>query len=298
MLLLLLGCAETSLSRPNAVALSGELIHVSDFHHQRIVTFDEDGHFVSTVGRRGLSGDGLWEVWGLLAEGEDLHVLNQRPTSRRDDTSVLEVKTFRGGRVVSVTPLLLADGEAAGWSDGLVQTADGWRLASLEDNAILAFGADGLERGRLTTPPGGQPLHAPSAVHGEADGLWVIEQFDNRIRHLSPDGDERLVFGAEGAEPGALRFPKALDVCDQGRPEQGGWLAVADLGNYRVQRFDLDGTFLDGFEPPAVSAAAPLQLMDLAISPDCQSMALVDSKGDRVLLARPGGTIYGELARW
>lgn len=293
MLLLLLACAETSLSRPNAVALSEGRVHVSDFHNQRIVTFDEDGRFLSTAGRKGLTGDGLWEVWGLLADGDVLHVLNLRPTSRNDDTSVLEIKTFEEGRVTSVVPLILEDGSAAGWSDGIVQTEQGWMLASLESDALLSFSADGRFERLLTTPAGGAPLQAPSALHGEDDGLWVIEQFNNRIRHLSPDGQERLSFGVEGAQPGALRFPKALDVCDQ-----GGWLAVADLGNYRVQRFDLSGAFLDGFEPPDAGRDAPLQLMDIALSADCSSMVLVDSKGDRVLLAEPDGTIFGELSRW
>ena len=106
MLLLLLGCAETSLSRPNAAVLADGLIHVSDFHNQRIVTFDEDGRFVSTIGKKGLSGDGLWEVWGLLADGNMLHVLNTRPTSRDDKTPLVEVKTFRDGRVLSTTKLV------------------------------------------------------------------------------------------------------------------------------------------------------------------------------------------------
>lgn len=293
MLLLLAGCAESSLSRPNAVALSEGLIHVSDFHNQRIVTFDEDGRFVSTVGQKGLSGDGLWGVWGLLADGDTLHVLNLRPTSRKDDTSILEVKTFEGGRMTSVVPLLLEDGTAADWTDGFAQTEAGWQLTSLEENALLSFAADGRLTGRLTTPAGGQPLKTPYTVHGEADGLWVIEQFNNRIRHLSLDGSERMSFGEEGAQPGALRFPKALDVCDQ-----GGWLAVADLGNYRVQRFDLSGRFLDGFEPPDSSRDKPLQLMDVALSADCSRMVLVDSKGDRVLVAEPDGTIFGELSQW
>jgi hypothetical protein len=293
-LTILLACTpETSLSRPNAVALAGDLIYVSDFHHQRIVTFDSSGRFISSMGHQGLSGDGLWEVWGLLADGEDLHVLNLRPTSRDDDTMLREIKTFRDGSAVSVTPLVLADGSTAGWSDGMVQTDDGWKLVSLEADSLLSFGADGRVTDERTAPAGGAPLHAPSALHGEADGLWIIEQFDNRIRHLSHDGIERLSFGEEGAQPGALRFPKALDVCDT-----GGWLAVADLGNYRIQRFDLSGTFIDGFEPPHLSQESPLQLMDVAISSDCSTMALVDSKGDRVLLTEPNGTIFGELSRW
>ena len=293
MLFLLLACAETSLNRPNAVALSGTLIHVSDFHNQRIVTFDEDGGFVSTMGRKGLSGDGLWEVWGLVAEGNDLHVLNQRPTSHQDDTPILEIKTFRDGIVVSVIPLVLEDGASAGWSDGFVKTEDGWMLASLVSNSVLSFSADGRFSQRFTDLGGSEPLHAPSTIQGEADGIWIIEQFDNRIRHLSPNGKQRLAFGEEGTQPGELRFPKALDVCDQGR-----WLVVADLGNYRVQRFNLFGVFMDGFEPPTANRDIPLQLMDIELFEDCSRIVLVDSKGDRVLLAEPGGTIFGELSQW
>lgn len=293
MLFLLLSCAETSLSRPNAAVLSDGLIHVSDFHHQRIVTFDEDGRFVSTIGRKGLSGDGLWEVWGLIADGTDLHVLNTRPTSRDNDDSILEVKTFRDGRVVSTRRLVPDAGSDLDWSDGFAKTADGWTVASLSDDALLGFSNDGALSHQITTPGGGQSLHAPTGIHGEKDGIWVIEQFDNRIRHLATDGSQRLVFGTEGARPGELRFPKALDVCTA-----GGWMAVADLGNYRLQRFDLTGAFLDGFEPPPRDDDSPVQLMDVALSADCTSMVLVDSKGDRVLLAEPDGTIFEALDRW
>ena len=294
MLLLLLACTDNALNRPNAVALSEDgRIHVSDFHNQRIVTFDEDGRFESTSGQRGLSGDGLWEVWGLLSDGSDLHVLNLRPTSRKDSTPMLEIKTFRDGDVVSVVPLKMADGSPTGWSNGFVKTDQGWLIASPDDDALLSFAPDGQFVTERTTPTGGLPLHAPSAAHGEAGDTWIIEQFDNRIRHLDASGRELLVFGKEGGEPGALRFPTALDVCDQ-----GAWLVVTDLGNYRVQRFSPDGVFIDGFEPPNDSHDSPLQLMDIELSSDCERMVLVDSKGDRVLLARPDGTIYGELSTW
>ena len=123
--------------------------------------------------------------------------------------------------------------------------------------------------------------------------MWIIEQFDNRIRHLDADGTQQLVFGAEGARPGELRFPKALDVC-----ASEGWIAVADLGNYRLQRFDMSGVFIDGFEPPPRDDDSPVQLMDVELSADCSSMVLVDSKGDRVLLTEPDGTIFGVLDRW
>ena len=293
MLLLLLGCAETSLSRPNAAVLADGLIHVSDFHNQRIVTFDEDGRFVSTIGKEGLSGDGLWEVWGLLADDSMLHVLNTRPTSRDDKTPLVEVKTFRDGRVLSTTKLVSDEDSDLDWSDGFVKTAQGWMVASLSDDALLAFSADGSLDREIGTPVSGQPLHAPTGIHGEADGMWIIEQFDNRIRHLDADGTQQLVFGAEGARPGELRFPKALDVC-----ASEGWIAVADLGNYRLQRFDMSGVFIDGFEPPPRDDDSPVQLMDVELSADCSSMVLVDSKGDRVLLTEPDGTIFGVLDRW
>ena len=293
MLLFLLGCGETSLSRPNAAVLADGLIHVSDFHNQRIVTFDEDGRFVSTIGKKGLSGDGLWEVWGLLADGSSLHVLNTRPTSRDNNTSIVEVKTFRGGRVVSTTQLIPKADSDLDWSDGFAKTTQGWMVASLSDNAIFSFSADGSLDHQLDTPISGQPLHAPTGIHGEADDIWVIEQFDNRIRHLTADGTQLLVFGTEGAQPGELRFPKALDTC-----ASEGWIAVADLGNYRLQRFDMSGSFIDGFEPPPRDDDSPVQLMDVELSTDCTSMVLVDSKGDRVLLAEPDGTIFGVLDRW
>ena len=90
-------------------------------------------------------------------------------------------------------------------------------------------------------------------------------------------------------EPGALSFPSAIAVC------AGAWFAVADLGNHRVQRFDLDGRFLDAFAPDRAGADQPVQLLSLDVSPDCERLYLADSKGDRVLVTRPDGEVLRDI---
>jgi len=293
----LVGCsgAERSLSRPNAVALAGDQIYVSDFHHQRIVTFSTDGQQVSTFGRRGLGRNQLWEVWGLLSDPDsgDLFVLNERPTSSTDDARIREVKTFRGGREVDVVALRMEDGSAPEWSEGISRDPAGrWSVAALESNAIQQFGPDGAFLRAVTTPEDGTPLEHPSALHQENSALWVVEQFEHRIRRLNTNGRQTLVFGAEGSGVGELRFPKALDLCP------GGWLVVADLGIHRVQRFNLAGEHRDGFTPAPVDSKSPVQLVDIAVGAGCEALYLVDSKGDRVVVTTPTGEVTQTLSSW
>lgn len=297
LLLMMVGCSapERHLSRPNAVAISGDEIHVSDFHHQRIVTFNLDGSVLRTFGRQGLGRNQLWEVWGLLTDPDsgDLFVLNERPTSSTEETRVREIKTFRDGQEVSAVALSLADGTAPEWSEGISRDPAGrWTLSSVSQSTLVQFEADGSYRAALDAPEDGEPFKSPSALHQENSALWVIEQFEHRIRRLNTNSRQTLVFGEEGASPGQLRFPKALDLCP------GGWVAVADLGNYRIQRYSLAGDYRDGFEPSPTSPDSPVQLVDVAVSPDCERLYLVDSKGDRVLVTDPEGAPLLELSSW
>lgn len=282
------------LSRPNAVALSGDRVFVSDFHHQRIVVFNAAGDVTQTFGQRGLGRGQLWEVWGLSAdpnaETEDVYVLNQRPTSSTDETVIREVKRFRDGREIERVRLVNSDGAAPPWSEGLVHRPDGgWQVAAPTQDAVLHFSAEGAWVNTLHHPESGPALKNPSRLHRENDALWIIEQFEHRIRRVNRNGRQTLQFGEEGAAPGQLRFPRALDVCP------GGWLVVADFGNYRIQRFDLAGGYRDGFEPAPAHPDAPVQLLDVAVKPGCERLYLVDSKGDRVLVTTPKGVVLQEL---
>lgn len=285
---------EQRLSRPNAIAIAGERLYVSDFHHQRIVTFHEDGTVLQTFGRRGLGRNQLWQVWGLLSDPETgaLFVLNERPTSSTDDRPVLEVKTFEEGRETAVVPLTIPD-QNVPWSEGISRDQDGhWLLAGVSTGSVLRFLPDGQYEAAVLEPDGGAAFQSPSGLHQENNTLWVIEQFSHQIRRINADGEQTLAFGTEGSAPGQLRFPRALDLCP------GSWMVVADFGNLRVQRYNLDGEYIDGFEPAPANELVPVQLMDVGVDPSCERLYLVDSKGDRILVTAPTGELLNEMSSW
>lgn len=305
---LLAGCSPVprELARPNRVALGPDgLVYVSDFHHDRIGVFDADGALVRTFGSQGIGRDQLWRVTAMsVARDGSLVVANRSPESDdRDHALRFELKRFRDGEEVERTVLDGRTLQTDGWVDALVESPSGtWIIADNTHGELVEVDPGGRRVGRF----GGIPRvdSAPSALVADGDAVWVVEQNRHRIRRIAPQGDEHtLLLRDEGHRP--PRFPSAMGVCHH--PE-GDWIAVADLGNHRLQRYglppvagtraDLEAPWLGEFVPEPVGVDQPVQLMDLAVSPDCTRLYLVDSKGDRVLVTSPDGEILQTLDRW
>jgi len=298
--LLLLGAAcETSprdLRRPSLVALSEDgQIHVADFHHHRIVSFDAAGHFLRELGSRGLGEGQLWQPWALLAPAPgELLVVQERPRSLKDATTVWELKHFREGSEVARHDLAPPGTEGPRWMEGLaLAPGGGYWFTDQQRGVVLRFDAQWQFLGSWSAPVGGgEPFASPGVLLREGEEVWLVETFAHRVRRLDAAGRELVAFGEEGSQPGQLRFPQSLGVCP------GQWVAVADLGNRRVQRFDRSGRYLDGFRPQPAAAELPLQLVDVKVSADCQRLFLVDSKGGRLLITRPDGEVLQVVNRW
>ena len=280
------------LKRPNRVRLdpSGRLV-VSDFHHQRLVVFDLDGQFIEAVGHQG-TGDGeLWQVFGMAVTRERTVVVNRRVKSLDDKDMTWEIKVFQSGKQVAVHPL--KSQEEGTWPQSIAPLPDGgYLLADRERHLISVLGPDFELRTEWRQPPGGEPFGDPDSLRVTEDHIWLVESYRHRVRRLGLDGRQQLLFGEEGRARGQLRFPSAVDACP------GKWAVVADLGNYRVQRFDYDGGLMDTFEPPATSADKPVQLMDVVVGAGCERLYLADSKGNRILVTRPDGTPIRTIDRW
>lgn len=292
---LLLACTEPlprELARPNAVAVGPDgRVYVSDFMHDRIVAFDLDGEHVDTFGGPGIGRDQLWRVYALAVDpAGDLLVVNRRPG---DDAAAAgdtwEIKRFRDGKAVQVIPFRGHFSSDSHTMHALVARPDGSMVvANPGGGELFELDADGRFVGRLGGVP--RPDAAPHALALESDTLWVVEQRSHRITRHGPDGAQ--LFVVDDAGQGPLRFPSSLAVC------AGQWVAVADLGNFRVQRYDLGGRWLGGFEPERSGPDRPVQLLSVAVSPDCQTLALADSKGDRVLITDVDGEVVRELRAW
>ena len=93
-------------------------------------------------------------------------------------------------------------------------------------------------------PAEGQ-FHSPRAVALSPDGsLYVADSLNDRIQHLSPEGNVLKVWGtradvAQGAAAGGtFNEPWGVAVAPDGT------VYVADTWNYRIQKFTPDGKFL------------------------------------------------------
>lgn len=126
------------------------------------------------------------------------------------------------------------------------------------------------------TERGGQRMARPQSLRFDAQGLlWVADVGNHRVCAFTVDGELRHAFGALGDEPGALRFPYAVE------PLSDGTLVVAEYGNNRVQRFSRDGVSLGTW---GRAGRAPGELAyPWAVARDAQDRVyVVDSGNNRI----------------
>ncbi len=289
---LLVACAPDAgptLRRPNGVALTAEgQLLVSDFQNARVARFGADGRFISAHASRGLGEGRIWQAWGLAAQpGGGFVVVDHLLDDVESQTSYLRLaKVFDAqGRQVASFSLTPPDDRGAGWPEGIEPLpGGGWVVGDHERDALLFFDAEGHFQRSLHEIAGGPPLLAPGGPRLRGGRLFVTEYSEHRVRAITLEGAQLLSLGGEGVEPGQLLFPSAVDVAPD------GWIAVADLGNYRVQRFEADGSLRDVITPTPASAHQPVQLEDLIVGPSGQ-LYLCDSKGNRVLVYAEDGTL-------
>jgi DNA-binding beta-propeller fold protein YncE len=291
---LAVGCAEEprSLARPNHVAVGGDgSVWVSDFQHDTLVRWSPDGTFLGRWGRNGLGPDELWRVTAMAATADGLVVANLRPESDASDAAlVTELKRLTAEREVSTSILDGRTLEPGARIDGIAVLKNGHLvLADSAHDELVEVDEDGRRIGRYGGVP--RPDAEPHTVTPSGADLWVVERDRHRVTIVSAGGREQAFVPRD--EP--FRFPTAVAVCDRADPP---WVAVADQGNHRIRRFLTDGTPLASFSPHSEGPDQPVQLLDVAVSPDCGSLYVVDSKGDRVLVTDPNGTVRLTLRTW
>ena len=294
-LALALGCAgvPNELARPNRLALATDgTLYVSDLQHHRIVVFPADGGPPVPFGERGIQRNQLWRVTAM-AVGRDGHlfVANRRPeTEERESQIRFDIVEFDGPQEVARTLIDQRTLQPDGWVDAIAEAPDGSLvIADTTNGELVEVDASGMRLGRF----GGVPRldAAPSGLRRAGDDVWVVEQYRHRVSRIGKDGNPQ-VLPLHDAPDGLPRFPSAIGVCP------GHWVAIGDFGNHRVERYALDGTRIGGFEPVPVDDESPVEVIDLDVSPDCTKLYLVDSKGNRVLITTPDGTVLDTVDRW
>ncbi len=208
---------------PDGVAVdSAGHIFVADSHNHRVQCFTPDGALLSVVGGPG-SGPGEFEVpLGLAVDPLDrLYVV---------DSENQRVQVFdASGRFLS----RWASHELFDSPEGIAISRGGIVLiADTRHHRVLRFSLDGE---LLENWGGDGEFELPRAVAIDPVGdVYLAETGKPGLRKFNPAGEMLARWQSAGSALGAFDEPRSIAV-------EGDRVFVCDIGNRRVQSFDLEG---------------------------------------------------------
>jgi DNA-binding beta-propeller fold protein YncE len=129
---------------------------------------------------------------------------------------------------------------------------------------------------------------ADVAVDSERGLLYAVDSINGRLQQFTlsldangvPTVTVRLVVGEYGREPGQFSYPQSVAV-----DPSSGRVYVADMGNQRIQAFDVEGTYLAAYRPAGVHL---WQVMGVAVGAD-GTLYATDALNNLIWAFDPGG---------
>lgn len=159
-------------------------------------------------------------------------------------------------------------------------------VADTGNDRIVVLAGDGSPV-RTIGSRGNQPgqFRRPRSVAIDDAGRIIVADMDNhRIQVLSSEGEPIAHWGSWGSHPGLLQEPSDVECV-------GEHIFVTDRLNHRVQVFNSDGSLLHVWGMHAVrprEGEGRIHYPDaLAVTPDGQQLAVVESFEDRVQFFGP-----------
>ncbi len=135
-------------------------------------------------------------------------------------------------------------------------------------HVLLRFRHDGSFEKEWTGPEEGY-FGPRDLAFSDAGKLYIVDQGRARIVRFDPATEEYFEWGKQGVGDGEFDQPTGIDVA-------GGFVFVADIGNDRVQVFDLNGEFVRQWPMPEWARNIPT-FPDVAY--DVQSKQVFVSSG-------------------
>jgi DNA-binding beta-propeller fold protein YncE len=129
---------------------------------------------------------------------------------------------------------------------------------------------------------GPAPLGYPYGPGIDPDGnLWVADSYKDNFQIFAPDGTFLETWGVSGSEAGQFEFRESLysssaDVAFDAK----GNIYVADIGNYRVQKFAPDRSFLLAWGSKGTGDGQFLSPTGIAVAGDGRVYVSDESRND------------------
>ncbi len=134
--------------------------------------------------------------------------------------------------------------------------------------------------------------------HFTRDWVFVTDGLNHRIQVFDVDGSFIRKWGSKGQGDGQFNVPASVAVLarsqDRGYPTQD-LVFVADLCNYRVQVFGLDGTFIRKWGTPGSEDGQFKGPHGIAVHPTRDLIFISDCDNHRIQAFRSDGTF---LFKW
>jgi hypothetical protein len=167
-----------------------------------------------------------------------------------------------------------------------------WRLGSSilsPDQHLAAIVVATPEASQFTflwrSKGGPQAIEQAYGLGIDPDGnIWVAEGSNDRFQILAPDGTYRETWGTPGSGDGEFEFLSSASAYGRAYGDiafdAAGNLYVADTGNFRVQKFAPDRTFLRAWGSEGKADGQFLAPSSIAIAADGVVYVSDETRGD------------------
>ena len=142
-------------------------------------------------------------------------------------------------------------------------------------NMLMKFNPDGTYAGGYVGPDTG--FYGPRDVSvGPNDQIYIIDQGRTRVCSFDPKTDAfTKIWGTAGVDPGQFKDPTGIAVSRDS-------VFVADLGNGRIQIFDLSGNFISQVEIPDWKRSSD-EYPDVAYDEQTKTIYVSGAKSNKIL---------------